>query len=132
MGDQFFLSGFDLNVKTNEGWTPFMLACNGRVSLPVVELLLDGSRTHGIELNAKTNFGLTAFMRACFNGKVELVKLMLKHSEIDFNVRGKFGWTGLMFACFHGRTDVVKQLLNHDPDLTLPKESDIQWYSEEV
>ena len=83
-------------------------------------------------MNAKDIDGLTVFMRACFNGKVELVKLLLKHSEIDFNVKGKFGWTGLMFACFHGRTDVVKQLLNHDPDLTLPKESDIQWYSEEV
>ena len=49
-----------LNIKDEDGFTAFMVACqNGHKD--VVQLLLDNSERN-IDLNAKSNFGMTAIM----------------------------------------------------------------------
>ena len=52
----------DLNARTNDGCTAFMIAC-GLGHKDVVKLLLDYSED--IELNARSICGGTAFMFAC-------------------------------------------------------------------
>ena len=73
----------DLNARTNDGFTAFMIAC-GLGHKDVVKLLLDYSER--IELNARNDCGETALMIACRFGLKDIVKLFLAHSDssIDF------------------------------------------------
>ena len=64
-----------------------------------------------IDLNARNDGddGWTPFMWACWNGRKDVVKLFLEHSEkIDLNARDKFGETAFMIAWECERKDVVK------------------------
>ena len=84
-----------LNVKSECGMTPFMVACqNGHKD--VVKILLDySSRT--IDLNATDDWEYTAFMWACDKGHKDVVKLLLDNSEgnIDFNARNNIRKTSI-------------------------------------
>ena len=65
-----------LNIKDEDGWTPFMEACrNGHRD--VVQLLLDHSDPN-IDLNARAIHGTTAFIAACGKGQ----KYVHQHEEV--------------------------------------------------
>ena len=57
--------------------------------------------------------------QACNRGYVEVVKLLLKHSDnIDLNARNNRGQTAFIGACKYGKIQVVKFLLT-DPNIEL-------------
>ena len=104
-----------MNVKDEQGLTPFMAAClHGHKE--VVQLLLDTS-VGNIDFNAKgKRHGMTAFFMACCMGRKDVVKLLLDHpgGAIDFNAKAAKDGEEISVCkmAFHtGQTDVVKMLL---------------------
>ena len=83
----------------------------------VAEVLLE----NGIDIdegqkggvNAKNFDGDTALMLASLHGHDGVVKLLLKHKDIDVNTTNNRGKTALMLASRYGNTDVVELLLEH-------------------
>ena len=63
--------------------------------------------------NPRNILGFTAFMWACQFGHIDVVKLLLIHSNrIDLNARTNTGLTAFMCACRIGHKDVVQLLLD--------------------
>ena len=54
-------------------------------------------------------------MEACYNGRKDVVQLLLDNSErnFDLNARNTAGWTAFVMACKCGSKDVVKLLVEH-------------------
>ena len=57
--------------------------------------------------------GRTALMLACFNGRKNVVKLLLENSDIDLNARPNHGRTAFGMACHRGHKEVVELLLEN-------------------
>ena len=107
-----------LNIKDENGFTAFMVACNDGHK-DVVKLLLDQSER--IDLNARDFNGMTAFMWACQNGHRNVAKLLLDHFDpnIDLNATSRSGLTAFMLACSYGHTNVVQLLLYNSERIEL-------------
>ncbi|KAI9143598.1 ankyrin repeat-containing domain protein [Paraphysoderma sedebokerense] len=56
--------------------------------------------------------GSCAFLYAVANGRLEIVKLLIK-SGIDVNMKNQYGWTALMLASYYNHLNIVKLLLEH-------------------
>ena len=113
----------------------------------IVQLLLERSNAEESGLNIKDRNGITPFMWACRNGHVDVVKLLLDHTDpiIELNERSNgpnernngeetlkiglpppldlellsFKMTVFMFACEKGHKDVVQLLLHHSNRIDL-------------
>ena len=128
----------DLNVKTNLGITPLILAVRTGCK-EVVKSLLE----QGAEINHEASGGLTPLILACLNGHSEIVELLLKQGAVidktgnnnfipivkialkryeevvelllkegvSLNQKDSRGYTALMVASWKGRTKIVKFLL---------------------
>jgi len=85
-------------------------AKNGAVKL--FELLLKTS----CDLNARDDYGWTAFHWACFNGRIEIVQVLISSSKdfsIDLNARNGYGETAFHSACIQGRTEIVQFMMKN-------------------
>ena len=52
--------------------------------------------------------------QACNRGYIEIVKLLLKHSDkIDLNARNNRGQTAFIGSCAYGQINIVQLLLSH-------------------
>jgi ankyrin repeat protein len=74
-----------------------------------VKVLLD---LEGIDINAKEENDLTPLYYASYNGREEVVTLLLE-SGAYADVKEKGGWTPLHLASFNGKKEVVALLLAH-------------------
>jgi ankyrin repeat protein len=75
--------------------------------------------------NVKNSAGETPFHLACKNGRLEIVQLLLKNTDlkininakdnhvIDFNAKTNHGITAFYYACWLGHLDVVKILMEN-------------------
>ena len=98
------------NCETNDGQTPFWIACqNGRTE--VVKVLLNDER---VLVNKANHNSQTPFWIACEKGHVEVVNLLLNDERIDVNKANSDDQTPFWIACYNGRTEVVKLLLNDE------------------
>ena len=83
-------------------------------------IFLNYSEVKNIDVNARHKYGKTAFMLACYKGQIDVVKLLLDHSEdknIDLNATTySLGRTAFMIACGEGHKAVVKLLLDYSKD----------------
>ncbi|AXH33462.1 ankyrin repeat domain-containing protein [Francisella opportunistica] len=71
----------EVNQATNNGFTPFLVACkNGHID--IVKLLLLDQR---IKVNQADNDGTTPFMISCENGYIDIVELLLLDSRTEAN-----------------------------------------------
>ena len=92
----------DLNqVNQDTELTPLMLACNRpSVNLDIIELLIE----KGAEVDYQYNGGYPALIKAVEDGKVEVVKYLIKHgAQVDSKA--------LEVGCEGGNVQVVKVLL---------------------
>ena len=65
--------------------------------------------------------------QACNRGYIEIVKLLLKHSDkIDLNARNNRGQTAFIGACAYGKVHVVQFLLSH-PNIEVNTHDDKGW-----
>ena len=67
--------------------------------------------------NEKAGCGRTPLSRACWNGRVGVVKRLLKVKDIDVNVgNGYDKETSLSIASRYGHREIVSLLLEHGAD----------------
>jgi len=94
--------GADPNLEGRKG-SPLMIATERKREEIVQELL--GAKN--IALNR-------AFMLACSKGLTPIVRIFLKHRQLNLNhVDDESGFTPFTMACSKGHRDVVKVLLDH-------------------
>ena len=55
--------------------------------------------------------GFTPLMLACKYNNINLLKLLLKHQNVNINCTDNLGFTSLMMACLAGRTQVTKVII---------------------
>ncbi len=64
-----------------------------------------------IDVNERGANNNTPLHVACEKGSTDIVRILLKHKEINVNLVGQYYRTPLMWACIKGHTDIVKILL---------------------
>lgn len=88
--------GAEVNIKDKNGDTPLILAIE---SEPIVAQAGDYN-----------------MRRACYDGKIEMVKLLVKEGA-NIETKSKYGNTPLICAAHHGETEVVRFLLEQGADI---------------
>ncbi|KAF7507147.1 hypothetical protein GJ744_010829 [Endocarpon pusillum] len=109
---KLLLDRADVNVSSNEGWTPMHLAARDG-HLEVVKLLLDRA-----DVNVSSNEGWTPMHLAAQNGHLEVIKLLLNQGA-DVKVSNNEGCTPLYWAAYNGNLEVIKLLLDRGADATV-------------
>ncbi|MGI8654367.1 MAG: ankyrin repeat domain-containing protein [Pyrinomonadaceae bacterium] len=103
--------GADPNARTENHWTPLMLATiKGHTE--IVRQLLD----KGANVNAQNNKGWTALMFAVSMGDADTMRVLLKAKRIDANLTDAEGKTALMQAASENNLDSARILLAHKVD----------------
>lgn len=122
--------GANVNARRTGGWTPLMLAAEGRVSeggmlgryrpasadnrIETVRILLAG----GADVNARDRYGATVLMRTVdsYDPPLTIVERLIQ-AGADVNLRDHNGTTALIRACDRGATFVVEKLLETGADV---------------
>ena len=81
-------------------------------NVDLTQRLLDMGANPNIQNN--TFVGNTPLIRACEDGLIDIVKIFLKHPNIDINIKNKHGETALMKATSYARTEIIDLLKNHN------------------
>lgn len=105
-------SGWNINSRDDEGWTPLIVA--GYYGHPeAVRFLIE----NGAAVNARSYVHrFTPLIIASLNGHTDIVELLVA-AEADLDVtEGKLGETALMLATEKGHTDIVRNLLDAGAD----------------
>ena len=103
--------GADVNTKNEHENTPLRSAYSAGPHVEVMRLLLD----HGADVNVSCfRHVLTD---ASYNGRVDVVHLLLQHNVNVNRTRHGFYWTALHFASWFGRRKVVELLLEHGAEI---------------
>lgn len=132
--------GADLNLQTNDGLTPLMIACNSIFLLeqisgfgsPVgmirsahlinnfktIELLI----TKGANVNLQSDLGFTALMYACHlkrANNIEPIELLIKNNA-NLDLQNNYGNTALFFACYSKqKIELIELLIKNNANLDL-------------
>jgi excisionase family DNA binding protein len=106
-------AGADLNSRSNDEWTPLMLATiKGHTAM--IQILLK----NGADSNARNRKGWTALMFACSMSDVDNMRILLTEGA-NVNARDKEGKTALMQAAHENNRESVKVLLEMGADVNL-------------
>ena len=98
-------AGADVNVKSNWGWTPLILAA--RIGHTEIAQLLIAAA--GVDVNARCNLSRTALIWAAKNGHTEIAQLLIA-AGADLNARDCLGETALMSAEAGEHTKIAQLL----------------------
>jgi ankyrin repeat protein len=109
----FIISGADINLSDERGWTPLMISSfNGNEE--IAQLLI----SNGANIAAKDKSGYTPIHWAAFNGFTNVVKLLIvKHA--DLNAQSQHGWTALLQAATRGHLATCVALIAGGADINL-------------
>jgi ankyrin repeat protein len=109
--------GAALDERDNDGETALHMACSSyKIQSRVVSLLVEGGGDPAI---ADGN-GRTPLMIASFEGRLEVVRVLLGHPGARATVNhSKGGQTALYYACICGHGAIVKALLESGADPTI-------------
>jgi len=113
-------SVIDINADSNYSGLPYgcsnptpLIAAVDMNIIEIVQILLNA----GADPNGQNRFGATAIWSASFLGKVEALRELLKHPEINPNIilveDGGDTPTSLGSAARRGNIDIVEELLKH-------------------
>lgn len=112
---QFYLnSGFDVNLRDPNQWTPLMIAAF-KGSQKVAILLIN----RGADINSTDRDGYAPIHWAAYNGYQNVISLLLRKG-VQANVTSNAGMTPLLQASAMGHVEAVAVLLRNgaDPNLT--------------
>jgi excisionase family DNA binding protein len=105
--------GADVNARSNDEWTPLMLATI-KGSMQMVEALLRS----GADSNARNRKGWTALMFAVSMSDADTMRILLG-AGANINARDKEGKTALMQAVNENNRESVRVLLGEGADVNL-------------
>ena len=112
-------AGADVDIRDDRLQNPFLYA--GAEGLLDILRLVIGA---GADPAITNRYGGIALIPACERGHVEVVRYLLKESDVDVNHVNNLGWTGLLEAIILADGDATHQeivglLLEHgaDPDI---------------
>ncbi|XP_046564852.1 serine/threonine-protein phosphatase 6 regulatory ankyrin repeat subunit B-like [Haliotis rubra] len=109
---EHLVSDSNINLKSDNGWTPLMAAAvKGHKSV------FDFLESKGADSTLLDTFGDSLLHLACQGGKVALVEHLVSDSNI--NLRGSNGWTPIMAAALYGHKNVFDFLDSKGADSTL-------------
>lgn len=103
----------DVNIKNSSGYSALILAAkNGHNK--IVEILLNQpSGNNEVNINITTNHNGIALHWASWIGHLDILELLLSHSDININHQDNDGYTVLILAAYRGNYEIVNMLLNH-------------------
>lgn len=105
-------AGADPDAKSDDGFTPLTLAAlNGHARIAAL-LLESGARVY-----LRSSNGLTPLMNAALMNRVETVKVILRHDEVDRINPG--GRTALSYAAEGGAVEAMEVLIAQGADVQL-------------
>ena len=110
----------DVNIRSNNGWTPLKSACLSN-QLPIVRKLC---KISSLDFNQRDNQGITSIMSAIFamtiGHSIEIVKELLKYrNQLNINIQDNFGNTALHYAYKCNNEEVIQLLLATGIDQTI-------------
>lgn len=108
-----YLLGRGLHIESENAFKerPLLLAAQGG-NTPAFQALMEA----GADINARNggdSHKTTALMAASFDGRLEIIRLLLQRSDLEINAQSAGGETALMYACrgHDDRLDVLEALL---------------------
>ena len=110
----------NVNLPGDRGWTPLMMAGqNGHVK--ICKALID----EGANVDARTDKpGTTALIDASYNGREEIVKLLLESKLVkEIDAADDYGDTSMACAVSSGHLSIVKLLIEHKADVNKGKKT---------
>ena len=103
--------GFDSEIRTPDGKSCLLLACEHGRSTIVSHLIANGE-----DPNVFDNSGLTCLQAACAKGSAQIVQNLLIHGA-DPNVPGARGFFPMHDAINSGNIDIVKEMVSYGADV---------------
>ena len=103
--------GYDLNIQSNDAYTPLSYAVVFK-KIEIVKLLLNA----GSDLNKQNNVGNTALILASLDNYVEIVELLL-NAGANTNKQDIDGNTALIKSALYNRIEIVELILNAGADI---------------
>lgn len=111
MLSEFILADYDLESRTDKGYTALILAAyHGHID--TVELLMKA----GADPCAQDNRGNTALMGALFKGEISIARRLIG-AACKPDQRNNAGQTAAMYAALFGRTELLAELRDKGADL---------------
>lgn len=102
------LDNYDMiNSKTIDGETALTLASKNGHNKTVIKLLQAGANVNEINIT-----GITALMMAVINNKIQIVKQLTQHKDIDLDEQNTDGCTALIFAIEENNNDMIDLLID--------------------
>ncbi|KEG13176.1 ankyrin [Trypanosoma grayi] len=96
----------NVNTRGERNRTP-LLMCVWDDYAEGARLLLEA----GADVNALDDLHDTPFLLSGAEGRVEIMRYILKYGKPDFTVRNRYGGSALIPACERGHTEMVKLLI---------------------
>ncbi|CAC5423570.1 unnamed protein product [Mytilus coruscus] len=106
--------GADTSARDKKGYSPFLAATEAGHKKILEKLLADKKNAN---INQKDNFDRSALFHASYNGRKEIVDLLLEKGA-DIEECDKQGFSPLLAACFMGKLNVVVDLLEKKADIS--------------
>ena len=111
---------FNLNVQTEEGYTPLICACMNRTDKVSNYLLLQNK----IDVNIRDKKNKPAISWACAKGLFNTVKKLIDKKAL-INVQDQDGWTPLQEAAFEKEYEIVNLLIKNRAKLEITENNGI-------
>ena len=102
--------GYDLNIQSNDAYTPLSYAVVFK-KIEIVKLLLNA----GADINKQRNDGNTALVYAAFKNNKEITKLLL-NSGADIDKQNNGDNTALIVAAHRNNREIIELLLDYGAD----------------
>jgi excisionase family DNA binding protein len=107
-------AGADVNTRTEDGWTPLMLATIKGHTEVVLALLKQGA-----DVNARNKKGWTALMFAVSMGDLETMRALLAGGRAEIDARDNDGKTALMQATGENNIESLRVLIEAQADVNV-------------
>jgi excisionase family DNA binding protein len=107
-------AGADVNTRTEDGWTPLMLATIKGHTEIVLALLKQGA-----DVNARNKKGWTALMFAVSMGDLDTMRALLAGGRAEIDARDNDGKTALMQATGENNIESLRVLIEAQADVNV-------------
>ena len=110
-------AGADVNATGSNGWSALMVV-SAKGHDRATQLLLDA----GADINAADIYLWTALHRAAYENRASVVRVLLRHQDVNLQGQDDHGATALHHAAAGGYREIVQMLIDAGAD---PRQADL-------